>query len=450
MLNAGVLAAVLLAQPPSPPVIYRVLDAIRPEDCKASVDRLAGFGTRHTLSDTASDTRGIGAARRWLKSTMESFGGDLRVSFETFQAPQMPRMPEGGEVVNVVAVLPGSMPEAADRRYYVVGHFDSINSDRMDAAGDAPGANDDASGTAVVLACAKAMADARPESTIVFLCVAGEEQGLVGSKLHADAARARGENILGVLGVDIVGDPSPEVTIPADPGGNDFISQSLPGIVRVFSEALPRNAGAERLAEIRRLGAELDSPSRALARYVFTIANREDLPIKPWVIFRQDRFLRGGDHSSFNDAGFPAVRFTTPAEDYSRQHQNVTQKDGEPYGDLPRFVDPMYVANVAKLNAAVLMHLANAPRPPGDVRLITSELTPTTTVRWSPSPEPDVAGYDVVWRATTSWQWEGSKDVGNVTEVTLPFSKDNYFVGVRAYDKDAYRSPVAFAGAAAK
>lgn len=443
------IALLALAQPTPPTLAREVMDAIKPDRAKATVQTLAAFGTRHSLSSTTDPARGTGAARAWLKAQLESLPG-LQVSLESFDAPKSPRLPDGATIANVVAIMPGSMPEAADRRYYVVGHYDSMNSDRTDGEKDAPGANDDASGTAVVLECARALAGRHLDATIVFLCTGGEEQGLVGAKFHAEAARGRGERIDAVLSDDIVGDPSPKLVIPASQDGHDFVEQQAGTIVRVFSEALPRNLSAEELATLRTLGAESDSPSRQLARYVFTIASREETPVQPWVIFRQDRFLRGGDHSAFNDSGFPAVRFTTPAEDYTRQHQHVTQRDGKPYGDLPEFVDADYLAGVARLNAAVLVHLANAPRPPADARLITAELTTNTTVRWSKSPEPDVAGYELVWRVTTSWQWEGSKDCGNTTEVVLPVSKDNFFFGVRAYDREGYRSPVAFARSAPK
>src|SRR5262245_23189945 len=446
MITTLILAATF-AQPGSP-LPAEVAREVSAERAKADVEKLASFGTRHTLSDTESDSRGIGAARRWLKQQFESYGGRLQVSFEEFDAPKMQRLPDGAHLVNVVAVLPGTMPEAADRRYYVVGHYDTINGDRMDPKGDAPGANDDGSGTTVVLECARVFANRNLDATVVFLCVAAEEQGLVGSKMHADAAKGRGEHILGVLSNDIVGDPSPKLLIPANASGSDFVTQKADNVVRLFSEALPRSLPAEQLASMRQLGSESDSPSRQLARYIFTVASREDTAVKPWVIFRADRFLRGGDHASFNEAGFTAVRFSVPAEDYSRQHATVTTRDGEPYGDLAKFVDGEYVANVARLNATVLVHLANAPRPPADARLVTAQLETGTTIRWSKSPEPDVAGYDIVWRSTTAWQWEGSKDVGNVTEVSRRVSKDNFFFDVRAYYKDNYKSPVAFCAAA--
>lgn len=439
------LLGVILTQPAPAAAMSRV----NPDRALASVDRLASFGTRHTLSVTDGPVRGIGAARNWLKSEFAACAG-VDASLEGFDVPKMPRLPEGARVVNVVGVLPGSMPEAAERRYYVVGHYDTINSDRADAIGDAPGANDDASGTAVVLECARALAGMKLDATVVFLCTAGEEQGLVGAKYHADSARGRGELILGVLSNDIVGDASIPF-IPAEAIGKDNPGTvSADTFVRIFSEGVPRLASAEEMARIRQLGAESDSLSRQIARFVVAVAEKEQTAIRPKMVFRPDRFLRGGDHSAFNEAGFPAVRFTVPTEDYSRQHVNVTEKDGKPYGDLAKFVSGTYVAEVARLNAATLVHLANAPRPPGNVRVVTAALETSTTLRWERSPEPDTAGYELVWRETTSPDWQYSKDVGDVIEFRTAASKDNVFFGVRAYDKDGYRSPVAFAGAAAK
>ncbi|CAG0954697.1 Aminopeptidase YwaD [Phycisphaerales bacterium] len=438
------LAAVVLAQPTLPAEVARAISADR---AKANVEALAAFGTRHSLSDTTSPTRGIGAARNWLKSQMESYRGGLQVAFDVHQIPPMQRMPQGGEIMNVVAVLPGGMPEAAERRYYVVGHYDTINADRMDPTRDAPGANDDASGTSVVLECARALAGAKLDATVVFLCTAAEEQGLVGAKAHADAAKARGELVMGVLSNDIVGDPSVNFFSPSPAASGPRSSEQF---VRLFSEGIPRNPGAEEIAEIRRLGSESDSSSRQLARFVAYVATRENMAFRPMLVFRQDRFLRGGDHSAFNEAGFTGVRFTVPAEDYTRQHADVTERDGEPYGDVPTFVSGEYIANVARLNAATLVHLANAPRPPAKARMITAQLETGTTLRWEKSPEPDTAGYEVVWRATTAPDWEEAIDVGDVTEWKTPASKDNWFFGVRAYDKDGYRSPVSFAGAAAR
>lgn len=401
---------------------------------KANVEKLASFGTRHTLSDTDSETRGIGAARRWLKSELKSYGSKLIVYFDDFAAPKSGRLPDGAHIVNVVALLPGTMVDNK-RAYYVVGHYDSRNADGMDAAGEAPGANDDASGTAVVLEIARVLAERPLESTVVFLCTAAEEQGLIGAKFHADRAAAdNGLDIRGVLNNDIVGDPS----TPAGP---------VRDRIRLFSEGLPRNPSAEQLARLRSISAENDSTSRQLARFIYETAEQEKTAIKPVLVFRPDRFLRGGDHLAFSEAGFPAARFTVMHEWYDRQHANITVKDGRPYGDVPEFVDADYVGNVARLNAAVLVRLANAPSAPGRARVMTSNLQNDTTVRWDKSPEPDVAGYEIVWRETTAALWEHAMDVGDVTEKTIPVSKDNVFIGVRAYDNEGYRSPVSFCGA---
>jgi Zn-dependent M28 family amino/carboxypeptidase len=431
------------ADGPPGAMVKEVVEKISSERLHGIVEHLAAFGTRHTLSDTTSATRGIGAARNWIKAEMESYskdtGGRLRVSFEEFEQPPMKRVPKALKLVNVVGVLPGSIPEAAGRRYYVVGHYDSRCTDVMDAEHDAPGANDDASGTAVVMELARVLGDVKLDSTVVFLAVAGEEQGLLGSAYHAAQAAARKEDIRGVLSNDIVGDP----TGPADALGRPVSARYK---IRVFSEGVPRNPTAQQLAEIHNLAGEGDSPSRELARFVAETGELERTGVRAMPVFRPDRFLRGGDHSSFNDNGYPAVRFTTVYENYDRQHQDIRTRNGRPYADLPEFVDADYLADVARLNAATIIHLANAPSSPPRARLLASELSDDTTVRWDASPEPDVAGYEVVWRDTTSATWTGCKDVGKVTEATIPLSKDNVFFGVRAYDVDGYRSPVEFPG----
>jgi Zn-dependent M28 family amino/carboxypeptidase len=361
----------------------------------------------------------------------------MQVAFDAHTQPaDGARIPRETEIVNVVAVLPGAMPEARARRYYVVGHYDSRASDPLDATSDAPGANDDASGVAVVLEAARVLSKRRWDATLVFLATAGEEQGLYGAKLHAKAARAAGLDVRAVLNDDIVGDPT-------GPGGVRRAER-----VRLFSEGLPAQGGE--LAEIRKLASESDSASRETARFVAEVGALYALPVQPTMVFRADRFLRGGDHLAFNEQGFAAVRFTTVEETYERQHQNVRKEGGVSYGDVPAFVDGAYLADVARLNAATLAHLANAPSPPPDARILVAELGHDIVLRWSRSPEPDVAGYEVVWRPTTSATWTDSKDVGNVTEVRLPLSKDDLFLGVRAYDKDGYRSPVVFLRAAQK
>lgn len=428
-----------------PDTVKDITSQISPDRVRATIDRLVSFGTRHTLSDTTSETRGIGAARKWIKSELESFnagGGKLEVAFEEFDAPKSQRIKDGAHVMNVLAVLPGT--KYPDRRYYVVGHYDSMPGNVMDPDSDAPGANDDGSGTTAVIEIARVMAAHPQESTIVFLCTVGEEQSLVGARYHAENAADKKLDIRAVLSNDIVGDPW-------GPGGDK--SKATPGLIRVFSEGLPRNPSAQELSRIRNLAGESDSPSRELARYIADVAQKEKTAVQPMLVFRLDRFLRGGDHSAFNEAGFTAVRFTEVHEDYRHQHQNVRKEKDQAgnevqYGDLPEHVDAEYLANVARLNAAALIHLANAPSTPTNARIITAKLEYSTTIRWDKSPEDDVAGYEIVWRETTAPTWNHVKDLGNVTEATIDESKDNFFFGVRAYDKDGYRSPVAFPGSA--
>ncbi len=412
---------------------------------RADVDRLAGFGTRHTLSDTVSETRGIGAARRWILDSFaaaarEHRPADLppaRIAFDAHtQEPDGRRITRPAEIVNVVAELPGARPEAAHRRIYVIGHYDSRASDPLDPESDAPGANDDGSGTALVMELFRVLCRKPHDATLVFMATAGEEQGLYGARLHAQAAAAAGDQIQAVLSNDIVGDP----TGPAGRMHRDRI--------RVFSEGLPRGADEDERRRLLSLAGESDSPSRQLARFIAEVAAWHRSDVAPMLVFRADRFLRGGDHTAFNEIGVPAVRFTEVEENYDHQHQDVREENGVQYGDLPGYVDAAYLAGVARVNGAALVHVANAPSPPGDVRIVTAELGNDTELRWTASPEADVAGYEVVWRATTSPTWEASTDVGKVTARVLDRSKDNFYFGVRAYDADGYRSPVVFAGAA--
>lgn len=416
-----------------PKAVTEMLEEIDGERMHRDVTRLAGFGTRHALSSTDDPKRGIGAARRYIHDALAKAGKRLEVRFDGHVVqPDGRRIPHTVEVVNVVATLPGSMPEAAGRHYYVLGHYDSRVTDVMDATSDAPGANDDASGVAVVLELARVMAPREYDATIVFMATAAEEQGLIGADRHARAARESGVDIRGVLNNDIVGDPT-------SPSGARHDAE-----IRVFSLALPAWALDEDLERVRALSATHDSPSRQLARFVDTVARWHALPVQAMLVFRDDRFLRGGDHLAFHASGFPAIRFSEVEEDYTRQHQDVRTENGVSFGDLPEHVDAKYLGGVARINAAALAHLANAPSSPGNVRIITAELANDTTLRWDASPEPDVAGYEVVWRDTTGPRWEHVQDVGTATEATLALSKDNVFFGLRAYDRDGYRSPVAF------
>lgn len=425
---------------PPPPAVARALAAISPERLRADVDALAGFGTRHTLSADAPD-RGIAAARRHLVRQLEAAtvttrpGPPLTVVLDTHAlAPDGRRIDRPATLVNVMGVLPGTMPEASARAVYVLGHYDSRASDVMDPQAPAPGANDDASGVAVTIELARVLAGQPLDATVVFMATAGEEQGLLGARLHAAAAKAAGTTITAVLSNDIVGDPT-------GPDGQRHDDR-----IRVFSSGVPLSASGEQLATLRATGSLADGPSRQLARHVATIAAWEHTPVRPTLVLRPDRFLRGGDHLAFDEQGFAAVRFTEVAEDYDRQHQDPRTEGQRRYGDLPEHVDERYLAEVARLNGAVLMHLANAPSAPGDAVVVVDALATDTTLRWTAAPEPDVAGYEAVWRATTSATWEHARDVGPATEVTLPLHKDDWIFGVRSYDREGYRSPVAACG----
>lgn len=424
------------AEPKPDPRIAAALKEVSAARIRQNIETLAGFGTRHTLSaadpESIAAGRGIGAAREWLRAEFERYsqacGGCLTVEMQSFIAEPNPRIPAPSEIVNVVATLRGTDPENAGRVYIVTGHYDSRASDPLDGEAAAPGANDDASGTAVALECARVLSRLRFPATIVFMAVAGEEQGLVGARHFARTAREMGVNIEGVLNNDIV-------------GGNRSKEQD-PGIVRVFSEGLPLAASEQQVRGIRARGEENDSPSRQLARYIRETARLYlPGPFGPRMVFRPDRYLRGGDHTAFNEAGYAAVRFSEYREDYNRQHQNVRTEGGIEYGDLPKFVDFDYVANVARLNAAVLASLASAPAPPAKVRLLTRDLENDSTLAWDPSPGGLAALYEVLWRPTTASEWENVEPVpAGATRITLPRSKDNVIFAVRAVDKNGRRS----------
>jgi hypothetical protein len=399
---------------------------------QANIEKLVSFGTRSTLSaqDPAaiSAGRGIGAAREWIRSEFARYakdcGGCLEVKTDAFIEEPADRIPNATQITNVYAILKGSDMEAAKRIFLVTGHYDSRNSDTLDANGDAPGANDDGSGTAVSLECARVLSKLKFRATIIFLAVAGEEQGLNGSKHFAQMAKREGWDIEAALNNDIVGG--------SKGGEQDAV------IVRVFSEGVPVAANDEQLRQIRALGGESDSSSRELARYIAETGAVYDAGVKPLLIFRLDRFLRGGDHYSFNQQGFAAVRFTEFREDFTRQHQNVRSQGGIEYGDLPKFVDFEYVARVARLNAATLASLASAPPAPAHVRLLTAALENDSTLKWEPSRE--ASSYEIIWRATSSPEWEHARNIGSATTATLAVSKDNVIFAVRAIDNEGHRS----------
>lgn len=399
------------------------------ERIEHDVRKLVSFGTRHTLGATGDPERGVGAARDWLKQELERIsaehhGGRLVVEHQSFALGPSARAPQGVELVNVVATLPGSDP---DRLVVVSGHYDSIPSARdPDPARDAPGANDDASGTVAVLEAARLLGGIEPRATLVFLCVAGEEQGLLGSAAQAAKWKAEGKTVEGMLTMDIVG------------GAVGQSGLHEPWRLRVFSEGVPTaGSGAAPV-----FGSDNDSSSRQLARYFARAAEAAVPGLDVTLIFRQDRYLRGGDHKSFNDLGWPAVRLTEPHENYRHQHQDVREEDGVQYGDLPEYVDFAYVARVAAAAGATVGELALAPASPAAVQVDTRELTPDTRLQWAPPEDGDgVAGYAVLVRRTHEPDWTERRVLGRVSEVTLPaLSKDDFLFAVEAFDEAGHRS----------
>ena len=418
-----------------------IADALREvsaEHIRANIEKLVSFGTRSTISaqdpPAIASGRGIGAAREWIKAEFERYsqecGGCLEVKTDSFTQQPAERIPQATELTNVYAVLKGRDAENAKRIVLVTGHYDSRNSDILDTKGDAPGANDDGSGTAVSLECARVLSKMSSKlkfpATIIFLTVAGEEQGLNGSHHFAQMAKDQGWDLEAVLNNDIV--------------GGDKSAEQDHSVVRVFSEGLPAAATELDIRRIRALGGENDSASRQLARYIYDVGRSYQVGVKPVLVFRLDRYLRGGDHYSFNQQGFAAVRFTEYRENFHHQHQNVRTENGIEYGDLPKFVDFDYVADVARLNAATLASLASAPAPPANVHLLTKDLENDSTLTWDTSPGGRAAEYEVLWRATTSPEWGYVQKVGAATRATLKLSKDNVIFAVRAVDAQGHRS----------
>ena len=414
--------------------IDAIVREVSPQRIHAYVEKLVSFGTRHTMSETESNTRGIGAARRWIKSELERCGaGRLDVQFQSHVHPVANRITRPTEIVNVVATLPGTQPASKDRYYVVSGHYDSRVTDVMNATADAPGANDDASGTAAVIELACVMSRHEFDASLVFMTVAAEEQGLYGSGDYAAKAKAAGMNIAGMLNNDIIG------------SSHDENGKLDNGEVRLFAEGVPPvKETTPALRTLLQTGGENDSITRQLARHVKETGERYVPGFKVNIVYRRDRYLRGGDHSPFLDAGYAAVRFTEPHEDFNHQHQDLRTENGRKIGDLVEYVDPDYVAQVARVNAASLASLALAPAAPQDVKVKTANLDNGTDLVWKANTEPDLAGYRIVWRDTTAPQWQGAKFVGNVTTYRVDLSKDNLLFGVQAVDKDGNVSPATY------
>lgn len=436
---AALVLAASAAIPASADPVAQMLRDVDSKRIEHTIKALVSFGTRSTLSSQDDPKRGIGAARDWLyaefQKIAETSGGRMTVELQSFdQEPgKFQRIAKTTKLTNVVATLHGTQPESEKRVYVVSGHYDSMCSSPTDADCDAPGANDDASGTAAVLEAARVMAPHKFDATIVFMAVPGEEQGLVGSTHFAEVAKQSQMDIDAMLDNDIVGNTL---------GGNGVRDRKT---LRMFAEGVPSDETEEEARTRRSVGGENDSPSRELARFIVETAKASLPDFHVQLIYRRDRYLRGGDHIPFLERGYPAVRFTEPNENYNHQHQNVRVENGVQYGDLPQFVDFAYIAKVTRVNVAALASLALAPARPSGAVVLTSRLTNDTDLQWMPNHEPDLDHYEIVWRDTDAPMWQHSRAVGNVTTYTVKgLSKDNYIFGIRAVDKAGHRSPATF------
>lgn len=423
------------------PLLHRLVNEVSASRIEADIKKLVGFGTRHTASETKSNRRGIGAARRWIHAEFtrisKECGGCLKVLYigDTIQGEQ--RIPNPIEVISVVAIQRGTLDP--DRMVMMSGDIDSRVSDVMDATSDSPGANDNASGLAGTIEAARVLSKHRFPGTIVYAALAGEEQGLFGGRIVADYAKKNGWRLKAVINNDMIGNIA---------GINGVIDNTT---ARIFSEGT-RVVETPEEARLRRFtGGEVDSPSRNLARYIDRMADRYIPNLDTMMIYRLDRFRRGGHHRPFNEAGFPGVRIMETNEHYDRQHQDIRTENGRAYGDVIEGVDFDYAAKLTALNIVSLAGLALAPPFPADVE-ITGAVQPSTTLKWtrlSGKRAGNLAGYRIYWRLTTDPQWTRSRYVGDVTEFTLQnVVIDNYFFGVASVAKDGAESPVVFPGPA--
>ncbi|PFH52508.1 hypothetical protein AMATHDRAFT_189746 [Amanita thiersii Skay4041] len=410
-----------------------MLKQVDPNRIKAIIEKLVSFGTRSTLSNQTDPVRGIGAARDWIASEMRSYAtasnGRMKVTVPSYVQEPANRIPTATVISDIVATLQGS--KEPNRVYVVSGHYDSRVTDVLNFVDDAPGADDDASGVAVSMELARIMANHTPAATIMFIAVAGEEQGLYGSDFLARTLREANVDVQGMLNNDIVGSPM------ADDGTED------PFNIRMFCGGMPPNETASRISTRISIGGENDSPARELGRFVAGVAQNQATRMNVQMMYRPDRYLRGSDHLSFLKYGFPAVRFTEPHENFAHQHQDVRVENGVQFGDLVEFVDFEFTARVARVNGAGIWSLANAPGTPKNARIDTSVLTNNSTLRWDADPHVD-GGYEIVWRPTDAPDWTHAIPVGLVTSATIQLAKDNVMFGVRSVGKNGYRSPAAF------
>ncbi|MBD1397461.1 M28 family metallopeptidase [Pontibacter sp. JH31] len=413
--------------------IQKMVSEVSAENLRTLVEKMVSFETRHSLSSTTDKKRGIGAARVWVKSEFEKYAkasnGRMTVDMDRYTVKaDGRRIPQDVEMANVVATLKGSDP--TDNRVIIVsGHLDSRATDVMDAKSKAPGANDDASGVAIVMEMARVMASRQFPATLVFVAFQGEEQGLYGSRHMAERVKKEGWNLVAVLNNDIVGN-----SYSAEMGIHDNTR------VRVFSEATPSNETEEQVRLRRTLGSENDGPSRNLARYMKMTGEQYVDQLEVVLGYRPDRFLRGGDHTPFNQQGFAAVRMSEMNEDFDHQHQDVRKENGKQFGDLTEFMDFEYLRKNTAVNLATMANLGMAPQAPENVGVITSGLTNKTDLKWdAPAKGKKPSGYYILMRETSSQTWDKKFFVKD-TKVTLPYSKDNYFFAVQATDAQGHTS----------
>ncbi|KAI4169434.1 MAG: hypothetical protein LQ343_005738 [Gyalolechia ehrenbergii] len=415
--------------------LQTILSEIDPQRIEAIITKLVSFGTRHTLSSQTDPNRGVGAARDWIEQQMRSIAaasdGQMEVTVPSYiQEVDGDRIPFPVRISDVVSTLRGSVDPG---RYYVIsGHYDTRCSDPNDYTCDAPGADDDASGVAIAMELARIMATRRPAATIVFVAVAGEEQGLYGSQFLAQTYKNASMNVQGMFTNDIVGSST------ADDGTKD------PYTIRIFAQGSPTTESAARARTRATIGGENDSPARELARFVVGVAENDYTQMNIPVVYRLDRFLRGGDHRPFLEAGYTACRFTEPNENYAHQHQDVRIENGTQYGDLIEFVDFDFIARVGKVNAAALWSLANAPASPRNVTVNTTFLSNDSQFKWLTSNETLLAGYEALWRPTNAPFWTHVIPLGNVNTATIDLSKDNVIFGIRAVGTNGYASPATY------
>ncbi|MBL7732450.1 MAG: M28 family metallopeptidase [Chitinophagaceae bacterium] len=414
------------------PMIEKMAAEVSKDSLESYIRKMVSFGTRNTLSTQSDPKRGIGAARKWVLSKFNEFaqqsGGRLTAFIDTTTLQKDGRRVDTTLLLgNVVATLKGTDP-ADDRIFIISGHLDNMRTNVMDRTGDAPGANDDASGVAALLECARIMSKKTFPATIMFVAFSGEEQGLLGANFMSDKAKRQGWNIEAVLNNDIMGSNHSNET--------NIINNTR---VRVFSEAFSVQDTGRAAINIRSLGLENDGKARQLARYVKEIGERYVDNLEVVMVYRNDRFLRGGDHTPFVNRGYAAVRITEMNENYNHQHQDVRIENGIQYGDLPEFMDFEYLRKNTCMNLVNLANLAKAPAMPQEVKVDTRKLTNYTNLSWKPSKNGQVKGYYILIRETTSAFWQ-KKIFTTDTKADLPYSKDNYFFAVQAVSAEGNES----------